>query len=496
MGQYYTVANLDKQQALKPTFFQSAKLMEIVGSSYGVAGALTALLAVGNGCGGGDIASKSKIFGSWAGDRIAVIGDYADESDGFDRAEIREYRDVSEQALLAMIDDPEIADVWRDCCQLCQKIYPVSSFKSLCGFATPKVLKKLYPDKHEKKGEKDENYRLGREKRDRQNTRDRVVQTYLNFFEKRGHRVLEPSPLVSPKPDLLFTIAGMVQFEEQLSGKKDAGSTRVTTCQRCVRTDDIGRVGETPRHLTGFEMLGNFSFGDYGRAEAVTWAWELMEKFQIRPDRLVVTVHPDDRQTYGLWRRYLPHSRIVKLDSNVWRSGNGTGGLCTEMFYDFHPELGTRNIDLDSDRFVEFYNIVFVGDRSVDSGLGVERLCWILDGTPTVYDTGCFDISQVSPVVRDGKRTSNWLLEEVLPSNKRHGYVLRRLMRRCFSNGYVPSDSDQPEWKSEYNRYRRCLDRGRTLLSKMSRPTDADLEKLWDTHGVPVEVSRQILQNR
>jgi len=154
MGQDYTVANLDKKQVLKPTFFQTAKLMEIVGSNYGVAGALTALLAVGNGRGGGDIASESKILGSWAGDRIAVIGDYADESDGFDRAEIRAYRDVSEKVLLAMIDDPEIADVWRDCCQLCREIYPASSFKSLCQFATPKVLKKLYPDEHEKKRRK------------------------------------------------------------------------------------------------------------------------------------------------------------------------------------------------------------------------------------------------------------------------------------------------------------------------------------------------------
>lgn len=332
-------------------------------------------------------------------------------------------------------------------------------------------------------------------KRDR-TTRDRVVRTYQNFFKKRGHAVLEPSPLVSPEPDLLFTIAGMVQFKGELGGRVVPRHTRAVTCQRCVRTNDIDRVGETPRHLTGFEMLGNFSFGGYGREEAVTWAWELIsDKFNLEPSRLVVTVHPDDSETYRLWRRYLPHSRIVKLESNEWRSGDGVGGLCTEMFYDFSPHLGLKGIDLDSDRFVEFYNVVFPGDRLVDSGLGVERLCWILDGTPTVYDTGCFDSRSGDPAVRDGYRTSEWLLREVRPSNKRHGYVLRRLMRRCFLRGYVPDGGDRPEWHSEYGRYLRCLEVGRDRLSKMVNPSDADLEKLWDTYGVPVEISMEILTN-
>lgn len=196
---------------------------------------------------------------------------------------------------------------------------------------------------------------------------DQIRETFLKFFEGKGHRRLPSASLIPEDPTVLLTIAGMLPFKPIFLGQQVAEVPRATTSQKCIRTNDIENVGRTARHHTFFEMLGNFSFGDYFKKEAIAFAWELVtEVFQVPAERLAVSVFEEDDEAFAIWRDQIgvPEARIQRLGAkdNFWASGpTGPCGPCSEIYYDFHPELGNDGLDLEDDsRFIEVYNLVFM----------------------------------------------------------------------------------------------------------------------------------------
>ncbi|MFS8840451.1 alanine--tRNA ligase [Synechococcus sp. W55.2] len=303
-----------------------------------------------------------------------------------------------------------------------------------------------------------------------------IRQTFLDFYAQRGHQVLPSASLVPEDPTVLLTIAGMLPFKPIFLGQRDPEYPRVTTAQKCVRTNDIENVGRTARHHTFFEMLGNFSFGDYFKKEAIAWAWELVtEVFGLPPERLVVSVFREDEEAFALWRDEIgiPAHRIQRMGEadNFWAAGpTGPCGPCSEIYYDFKPELGDERIDLEDDsRFLEIYNLVFMelnrdseghlmplAKQNIDTGLGLERLAQVLQGVPNNYETDLIfpiiqtaagiaglNYSKADPeqqislkVIGDHARAVMHLIADgVLPSNVDRGYVLRRLIRRMVRHG-------------------------------------------------------------
>jgi alanyl-tRNA synthetase len=234
-----------------------------------------------------------------------------------------------------------------------------------------------------------------------------IRKAFLDFYAQRGHTILPSASLVPEDPTVLLTIAGMLQFKPIFLGQRQAEVDRATTSQKCIRTNDIENVGRTARHHTFFEMLGNFSFGDYFKEQAIAWAWELStEVFKLPPERLVVSVFREDDEAFAIWRDQIgvPSHRILRMDEadNFWTSGpTGPCGPCSEIYYDFHPELGDEEIDLEDDsRFIEFYNLVFMQynrdaegtltplqNQNIDTGLGLERMAQILQQKPNNYET-------------------------------------------------------------------------------------------------------------
>src|SRR5277367_3380410 len=238
---------------------------------------------------------------------------------------------------------------------------------------------------------------------------------FLEFFAERGHTVVSSSPLVPRNdPTLLFTNAGMVQFKNLFTGAEKRSYTRATTVQKCVRAggkhNDLDNVGYTARHHTFFEMLGNFSFGDYFKEEAISFAWDYVGKTGgLSPERLWVTVYPSDDEARGLWRKIsgLPESRIIGHESNLWAMGPlGPCGYCSEIFYDQGETVEggpPGSTDEDGDRFLEFWNLVFMQFEqvdaetrvalpkpSIDTGMGLERITAILQGVTDNYDIDLF----------------------------------------------------------------------------------------------------------
>ena len=305
---------------------------------------------------------------------------------------------------------------------------------------------------------------------------------FLGFFEKQGHQIVESSPLVPQNdPTLMFTNAGMVQFKDVFTGKVDYGYRRATTSQKCVRAggkhNDLENVGYTARHHTFFEMLGNFSFGDYFKEEAISFAWELVNKnFGMPQDKLLVTVHSTDEEAADLWKKIAGFSddKIIRIptDDNFWRMGDtGPCGPCTEIFYDQGDALeggppGTP--EEDGDRFLEFWNLVFMQFEqlspdeqinlpkpSVDTGMGLERMAALMQGKLSNYDIDLLrsiiehsaDLTGVAPdgdqapshrVIADHLRASAFLMADgVMPSNEGRGYVLRRIMRRGMRHAHL-----------------------------------------------------------
>jgi len=308
-----------------------------------------------------------------------------------------------------------------------------------------------------------------------------VRSAYLQFFADRGHRVVPSSTLVPANdPTLLFTNAGMNQFKDALLGREDPGYRRATSSQRCVRAggkhNDLENVGYTARHHTFFEMLGNFSFGDYFKEDTILWAWEFVtEVLRLPAEKIWITVHPTDDESRAFWeeRIGIPRERVISLEENFWAMGDtGPCGPCTEMFYDHGPEVEggpPGSPEEDGDRYIEFWNLVFPQfDRAadgtltplpqpgVDTGMGLERITAILQGVHSNYEIDLFQhliraagelagladdgrlVEQASlRVIADHIRSSAFLIADgVMPGSEDRSYVLRRIIRRALRHGY------------------------------------------------------------
>jgi alanyl-tRNA synthetase len=311
-------------------------------------------------------------------------------------------------------------------------------------------------------------YRSGKELRE----------LFLSYFEEKGCKRYRSFSLVPDDPTLLFTIAGMVPFKKYFLGLKTPEVKRATTAQKCVRTNDIENVGRTARHHTFFEMLGNFSFGDYFKEEIIPWAWEfLTERVGLEPDRLYATIYLDDDEAHDIWRDKvgLPENRIVRLgaDDNFWAAGPvGPCGPCSEIIYDQGPEFScgkpTCTVGCDCDRYLEIWNLVFMQynrdeagnltplpNKNIDTGMGLERLSSVVQRVPNDFETDLFrpiidkacELGGVKygkdpkkdmavKVISDHIRASAFMIADgILPTNDGGGYVLRRLIRRSARYG-------------------------------------------------------------
>lgn len=302
---------------------------------------------------------------------------------------------------------------------------------------------------------------------------------YLRFFEERGHTVVPGSSLVPDEPSLLLTTAGMVQFIPYFRGDRRPEHTRLASVQRCLRTTDIDKIGHTARHLTFFEMLGNFSVGDYYKQEVIPWAWEFVTKeLGIDPASLWVSIFLDDDEAFDIWRNLagVPEHRIVRLgeEENFWSMGpTGPCGPCSEIHYDFGPELACGpdcGVGCDCDRFLEIWNLVFMqynrdeaGElhplpkKNIDTGMGLERVASVLQNVKTNFETDVLkslieQVAEISGVaykqeartdislkiVADHTRAITFMINDgILPGNEGRGYVLRRLLRRAVRHGRI-----------------------------------------------------------
>jgi alanyl-tRNA synthetase len=403
-----------------------------------------------------------------------------------------------------------------------------------------------------------------------------IRSTFLNFFEKNGHAVVDSSPLVPRNdPTLMFVNSGMVQFKNLFLGQETRDYQRATTAQKCVRAggkhNDLDNVGYTARHHTFFEMMGNFSFGDYFKEQAIKYAWDLITKeFGIPKDKLLVTVYHTDDEAANIWKKYagLPDDRIIRIatNDNFWMMGpTGPCGPCTEIFYDHGDHIPggpPGSPDEDGDRFIEIWNVVFMQNdqsadgtmtplsmQSIDTGMGLERMAALLQGSHDNYDTDLMKnlieasahATSVDPygdknvhhrVIADHLRSTSFLIADgVLPSNEGRGYVLRRIMRRAMRHAHllgakdpimhqlVPSLVQQmgqayPELvqgqalieetlELEEKRFKTTLDRGLKLLDSelADLPVGASLDgatafKLYDTYGFPLDLTQDALREK
>ena len=407
-----------------------------------------------------------------------------------------------------------------------------------------------------------------------QKTLNEIRNTFLKYFEKNDHKIVESSNLVpNNDPTLMFANSGMVQFKNVFTGLEKRDYKRATTSQKCVRAggkhNDLENVGYTPRHHTFFEMLGNFSFGDYFKERAIELAWNLITKdFGLDKNRLYFTVFNEDEEAFKLWKKIsgLNENKIIKISTsdNFWSMGEtGPCGPCSEIFYDHGDHLkgglpGSK--DQDGDRYIEIWNLVFMQyeqvskDKridlpkpSVDTGMGLERMAALLQGTHDNYKTDHFlklinsisETVKVKPnennlssfrVIADHLRASSFLLAEgVLPSNEGRGYVLRRIMRRGMRHSHLLGSKEPifynifktlldemsknyPELKRaesliketlkmEEEKFLVLLERGMKILddeiSKIDKVLPGEVAfKLYDTYGFPVDLTEDILKNK
>ena len=403
-----------------------------------------------------------------------------------------------------------------------------------------------------------------------------IRSTFLGYFERHGHSVQPSSPLVPRNdPTLMFANSGMVQFKNLFTGVETRDYKRATTAQKCVRAggkhNDLDNVGYTARHHTFFEMLGNFSFGDYFKAEAIAFSWELITKeFGIDPKRLYVTVYHTDDEAAEIWKKVagLPDDRIIRIatDDNFWMMGpTGPCGPCSEIFYDHGDHIWggpPGSPEEDGDRFVEIWNLVFMQyeqfadgtrqplpNQSIDTGMGIERVAALLQGTNDNYATDLMrnliiasaNASNTDPdgpgkthhrVIADHLRSTSFLIADgVMPSNDGRGYVLRRIMRRAMRHAHLLGIQDPlmhrlvpelvrqmggayPELGQaqslisetlllEETRFKKTLDRGLKLLDDELKglPAGVNLSgeaafKLYDTYGFPVDLTQDALREQ
>lgn len=349
---------------------------------------------------------------------------------------------------------------------------------------------------------------------------------FLDFYEQRGHRPIASASLIPDDPTVLLTIAGMLPFKPVFLGQQERPAPRATSAQKCIRTNDIENVGRTARHHTFFEMLGNFSFGDYFKEQAISWAWELStEVFGLSPKNLVVSVFREDDEAEAIWRDGVGVNpkRIIRMDEadNFWASGpTGPCGPCSEIYYDFKPELGDDGIDLEDDsRFIEFYNLVFMqynrdaegtltplANRNIDTGLGLERMAQILQGVANNYETDLiYPLIETAAglagvdyraldakgqtslkVIGDHSRAITQLIGDgVTASNLGRGYILRRLLRRVVRHGRLLG-IDKPFLTAMgeasivlmQSAYPQLLERREVILAELAREEARFLETL------------------
>ena len=402
-----------------------------------------------------------------------------------------------------------------------------------------------------------------------------IRSTFLNYFERNGHEVVASSPLVPRNdPTLMFVNSGMVQFKNCFTGVEKRDYVRATTAQKCVRAggkhNDLDNVGYTARHHTFFEMLGNFSFGDYFKKEAIPFAWELITKeFGIDKSRLLTTVYHNDDEAFDIWKKVgVPEDRIIRIatSDNFWQMGpTGPCGPCTEIFYDHGDHIWggpPGSPEEDGDRFIEIWNIVFMQNeqfedgsmvdldmQSIDTGMGLERIGALLQGSHDNYDTDLFKSlieasaheTSTDPygaqnvhhrVIADHLRSTSFLIADgVMPSNDGRGYVLRRIMRRAMRHAHLLGAKDPvmhrlvaslvqkmgaayPELgqaqalieetlRLEETRFKQTLDRGLKLLDDeladlpegSALPGEAAF-KLYDTYGFPLDLTQDALREK
>ncbi len=396
---------------------------------------------------------------------------------------------------------------------------------------------------------------------------------YLSFFESKGHLRL-PSFSLVPQGDksLLLINAGMAPLKKYFTGELTPPRKRVTTCQKCIRTPDIERVGITARHGTFFEMLGNFSFGDYFKREATAWAWEFCTKVLEMPaDKIYISVYQDDDEAYDIWTKELGVSpdHMVRLgkEDNFWEHGAGPCGPCSELYFDRGEKYGcgspTCGVGCDCDRYVEFWNLVFTqfdndGNNNytrlkscnIDTGMGLERLACIMQGVDNLFEVDTVQnimkhIMQIAGVkyhedekkdvslrvITDHIRSTTFMIGDgVMPSNEGRGYVLRRLLRRAARHGRLlgidgtflykvcetvikenatayPNLVEKHDLivkviKAEEESFNKTIDTGLNLLENIIAQSDskvlsgADAFKLQDTFGFPIDLTKELLEER
>ncbi|MFB6469355.1 alanine--tRNA ligase [Cytobacillus sp. Hz8] len=404
-------------------------------------------------------------------------------------------------------------------------------------------------------------------------TGSEIRRMFLDFFKEKGHAI-EPSASLVPHddPSLLWINSGVATLKKYFDGRVIPENPRITNAQKSIRTNDIENVGKTARHHTFFEMLGNFSIGNYFKEEAVEWAWEFLTDpkwIGFDPELLSVTIHPEDEEAFALWHKKIgiPEARIIRLEGNFWDIGEGPSGPNTEIFYDRGPEYGNDENDPElypggeNDRYLEVWNLVFsefnhnpdgtytpLPKKNIDTGMGLERMASVCQNVPTNFDTDLFmpiirateEISGVKygssdeldvafKVIADHIRTVSFAVGDgALPSNEGRGYVLRRLLRRAvryakqiqinrpFMYELVPVVGEimadfypevkgngefiQKVIKNEEERFHETLHEGLAILASMIKNekekggkvlSGADIFRLYDTYGFPVELTEE-----
>lgn len=407
-------------------------------------------------------------------------------------------------------------------------------------------------------------------------TSSQVRQMFLDFFKEKGHAV-EPSASLIPvdDPSLLWINSGVATLKKYFDGREIPPNPRIVNAQKSIRTNDIENVGKTARHHTFFEMLGNFSIGDYFKREAILWAWEFLTSERwlgFDPDRLSVTIHPEDDEAFQIWRDEvgLPEERIIRLESNFWDIGEGPSGPNTEIFYDRGPEFGDDPNDPElypggeNERYLEIWNLVFsqynhnpdgsytpLPKKNIDTGMGLERVCSVIQNVPTNFDTDLFlpiirETEKISgetygkdeqkdvafKVIADHIRTVAFAIGDgALPSNEGRGYVLRRLLRRAvryakilnihepfmyklvpvvgeIMKDYYPEVKEKQEFiqsviRTEEERFHETLNEGLQILSQIIEKVKAenktaisgtDAFRLYDTYGFPIELTKEFAE--
>lgn len=399
---------------------------------------------------------------------------------------------------------------------------------------------------------------------------------YLEFFESKGHLKMNSFSLVPQNDNSLLLInAGMAPLKPYFTGQEIPPRRRVTTCQKCIRTGDIENVGKTARHGTFFEMLGNFSFGDYFKKEAISWSWEfLTEVLEMDPDRLYPSVYKDDDEAFDLWHEMIgiPKDRIYRFgkEDNFWEHGSGPCGPCSEIYYDRGEKYGcgkpTCTVGCDCDRYMEIWNNVFtqfdndghgnyteLENKNIDTGMGLERLASVVQDVDSIFDVDTIealrnkvcefanatyhtdDKKDVSiRLITDHIRSATFMISDgIMPSNEGRGYVLRRLIRRAARHGRLlgidgaflaklsetvieGSKDGYPELEEkkefifrnlsiEEEAFNKTIDQGLAILSDLEKDmaekgikilAGADVFKLYDTYGFPVDLTKEILEEK